>query len=164
MAKIEVEHRGLLTSKEYAKINQFFDKNGQFLDSKKRFSVIYVGSFGSVSKDRDNKIDLKVRVTNKVAELVLKHGNWSARDARKEYSFEFDSKKFSDMIEFLKILGQHQIVVMATETQLYKYQGIEFAIVKIPDWGCYFEAEILTDKNYKKTADLKIEKYVKNWG
>ncbi len=101
-------------------------------------------------------IDLKVRITNKKTALVLKYGRWSGNDARKEFLFTIDSKKFGGMIEFLQILGYYHGVLQATKTFLYLYKGIEFALVKVPKWGYYFEAEIATEKDKIETANEKI--------
>ena len=41
MAKIEVEHRGTLTNKKFNELKLFLKKNGEFIQEKDRFSVIY---------------------------------------------------------------------------------------------------------------------------
>jgi adenylate cyclase class IV len=56
----------------------------------------------------------------------------------------------------LKILGYYYGVLQATKTYLYLYKGIEFALVKVPKWGYYFEAEIKTTKDKIKKANKKI--------
>jgi len=43
-----------------------------------------------------------------------------------------------------------------TKTYFYKYRGIEFALVKVPNWGYYFEAEMMVNKNDIKKANKKI--------
>ena len=86
----------------------------------------------------------------------MKYGRWSGNDARKEFLFPIDSKKFEEMTEFLKILGFYYGVLQATKTYLYKYKNIEFAVVRVPDWGYYFEAEIVADASSIKTANEKI--------
>ncbi|MDO8647533.1 MAG: hypothetical protein Q7R70_03900, partial [Candidatus Diapherotrites archaeon] len=58
---------------------------------------------------------------------------------------------------FLRILGFVHGVLNATKTFSYKYNGIEFALVKVPKWGNYFEAEILTSKRKMKKADGKLD-------
>lgn len=156
MPKIEVEHRGLLDEKKFAELNKFLKKNGKFLGEKDRFSVIYSPRGKENLRVVRSSIDLKVRITNKKSELVLKYGRWSGKDARKEFLFPIDSKKFEEMTEFLKILGYYYGVLQATQTFLYIYKGIEFAVVKVPDWGYYFEAEIDVVPDLVKNADKKI--------
>jgi len=158
MAKVEVEHRGYLTKEEFSLLNKFFKQNGKFLGKKDRFSVIFSPFRGKETFELSKKspIDLKVRITNKKAELVLKYGKWSGNDARKEFLFPIDPKKFEEMIEFLFILGFYYGVLQATKTYLYLYKGIELALVEAPGWGYYFEAEISTNLNGVKKANKKI--------
>lgn len=156
MVKVEVEHRGLLTEKKFSELNKFLKKNGKFLGEKDRFSVIYSSRGKETFKLGRSKIDLKLRITNKKTELVLKYGRWSGKDARKEFLFPIDSSKFEEMTEFLKILGYYYGVLQATKTYFYLYKGIEFSVVKVPNWGYYFEAEILTDSDSVKKANKKI--------
>ncbi len=156
MAQVEVEHRGLLTEKKFKELNKFFNKNGKFLAEKDRFSVIYSPRGKEILRVVRSPIDLKLRITNKKTEIVLKYGRWSGNDARKEFLFPVDSKKFEEATEFLQILGYYYGVLQATKTYLYMYKGIEFALVKVPDWGYYFEAEIATEQNRIKSTNKKI--------
>lgn len=60
------------------------------------------------------------------------------------------------MTEFLKMLGFYYGVLQTT-TFFYLYKGIEFAVVKVPGWGYYFEAEIVaTNQDSIKKANKKI--------
>ena len=156
MTKVEVEHRGLLTGKKFKELNRTLKKNGKFLEEKDRFSVIYSSRGKETFKLGRSKIDLKLRITNKKTELVLKYGRWSGNDARKEFLFSIDSKKFEEAVEFLQILGYYYGVLQATKTYIYKYKGVELALVKVPGWGHYFEVEILTKTSLVKSADKKI--------
>lgn len=156
MVQVEVEHRGLLTEKKFKEFNRFLNKNGKFLGEKDRFSVIYSPRGKETLRVVRSPVDLKLRITNKKTELVLKYGRWSGNDARKEFLFPIDSKKFEEMTEFLQILGYYYGVLQATKTHLYTYKGIEFAVVRVPSWGYYFEAEIVTEKDKVKNANEKI--------
>lgn len=156
MVKIEVEHRGALTEKKFNELNKFLRKSGKFLGERDRFSVIYSPRGKESLKLHKNPEDLRLRITNKKTELVLKYGKFSSKDARKEFSFPIDSKKFEEMIKFLQILGFYYGVLQATKTFLYLYKGVEFALVKVPGWGYYFEAEILVEPQFVKKADEKI--------
>lgn len=157
MPKIEVEHRGLLDEKKFNELNKFLKKNGKSLGEKDRFSVIY---YSPGNKDfeleKSNPVDLKVRITNKKSELVLKYGKWGGKDARKEFQFPIDSEKFEEMLEFLQILGFYSGVLQATKTKAYMYKGTEICLVEAPGWGNYFEAEILADSESIEAADKKL--------
>jgi len=165
MVAIEVEHRGIIQKKDFDKVKAFFDKNADFVEEKDRFSVIYFQTRWERAKEAINDaIDLKVRITNKKAELVMKYGKWGGKDARKEFLFPIEKSKFDEMIEFLKLLGWTHGVLMATKTFVYNYKDIEFALVETPDWGYYFEAEILADETTAKEADKKVESECKKIG
>jgi len=158
MVKIEIEHRGKLTEKKLQELRSFFDEKGNFIEKKERFSIIYSQNKEEGSNDLcHSPIDLKLRITNKKPELVLKHGNWSGNDARKEFLFPVEPEKFEEMTEFLKILGHYHGVLQATVTYLYNYKGVDFSLVEVPGWGYYFEAEIITDEEEVDEANEKIK-------
>jgi adenylate cyclase class IV len=167
MAKIEVEYRGILTEEKFKKLNRVFKKEGKFLGKRDRFSIIYFVSKKRVKKVEELKnvpIDLRLRITNRKPELVLKWGKWGAKDIRKEFIFPINPNQFEEMIEFLNILGFYQGAFNATTTYVYKYKGIEFALVKVPDWGYYFEAEVIADKDKVKEANEKIKRELQKLG
>lgn len=60
------------------------------------------------------------------------------------------------MIEFLFILGFYYGVLQATKSYLYLYKGVEVVLVNVPNFGYYFEAEIVSDPNSITIADQKI--------
>lgn len=156
MSKIEVEYRGVLTKKKFNELNVFLGKNGKFIGEKDRLSLIYFPRGKESSKISKSPTDLRLRITNKKTELVLKYGKSSGNDARKEFSFPMESEQFEEMTEFLFILGYYYGVLQATKSYLYMYKGIEFTLVEVPGFGYYFEAEILTDSKSVKNADKKI--------
>jgi len=167
MAQIEVEHRGILTKKKFDELKLFLKKNGKFIQEKDRFSVIYFPpgkETFQVNKISKSPIDLRVRITNKKTEMVLKYGISSGSDARKEFFFPVDSNKFEEAIEFLFILGFYYGVLQATKSYLYKYKGVEIVLVDVPKFGYYFEAEILTETKSIKAANSKIISACKELG
>lgn len=164
MAKVEVEHRGRLTTEKYNELLKFFEKNGRSSGIKKRFSIIYATSKKTVREDKDNPIDLKLRITNGQPEIALKYGKWSGNDARKEFGFHIDPDQYDDFLEFLNILGYNKAVIMANTKQDYIYHGVEFSLVEVPGWGHYFEAEILIDDDKIDDANKKIDAEIKLLG
>jgi len=131
---IEVEHRGLLTKEKFIEIKAFLDKNAKFLGEKDRFSILYFQTKAKNSFERKEEvIDLKVRITNKKSELVMKHGVFGGKDARKEFSFNLESNKFDDMVELLHILGFHHGVLHDTKTFVYFYNNVEISLVEVPN-------------------------------
>ncbi len=165
MTKFEIEQRGRLTVKKFNDLTQFLKENGTFIDQKNRLSLIWCTAKVNISEVKDEQIDLRLRVTNGQGEVVLKHGKWGGKDARKEFSFKVETQeKFWDYLEFVRILGYKNFLVTETIKDDYHYKGIDFSLVEIPGWGNYFEAEILADKDQINIANQKIEKTIHDLG
>jgi adenylate cyclase class IV len=166
-AKIEVEYRGLIDEKKFKELGSFLKRKGKFIGRKDKFSIIYFPTrkkIKDIREIKDEPIDLRLRIINKRGELVLKYGKWGGRDSRKEFIFPVNVAQFDEMIEFLKILGFYQGALNATTTYIYKYKGIEFSLVKVPDWGYYFEAEVATEKDKVRKANEKIKRELEKLG
>ena len=91
MTNIEVESRGPLSMEDFARAKNFLEKNGRFKGENKRLSLMYFRNKfpKDMTEIKDEKVDLRIRVTNGQAELVLKYGTFSASDSRKEISIFF---------------------------------------------------------------------------
>lgn len=161
---IEVEHRGVLTKEKFDSIKQFLEKKGKFVKEKDRFSVIYFPRGKERLGVPKSPLDLRVRITNKKAEIIMKYGKSSGADARKEFSFPIDPNQFEEATEFLFYLGFYYGALQATKTYVYMYKDVEFAIVNAPAFGHYFEAEILTGKKEIQNANQKIMSVMKELG
>lgn len=157
MAKVEVEHIGSIDKKQFVELIKYFQKEGKFLGEKKRFSMIYNSSNKSVREVKDDLVDIKVRVTNGQAEFTFKYGKWSGHHARKEYNFEFETEKFGDFIEFMKLIGYKKYVLMANTKYDYEYKGIVFSLVEVPNYCYYFEAELMVDQDNIERAHQKLD-------
>ncbi|MEI6040303.1 MAG: hypothetical protein WCP93_03055 [Candidatus Berkelbacteria bacterium] len=165
MAKFEIEQRGRLSKEKFVELTDFFQKNGQKLEQKNRISLIWCTAKENIAEVKDEEIDLRLRVTNGEGEVVLKHGKWGGKDARKEFSFKVENlEKFWDYLEFVRILGYHNFLVTETIKNDYEYDGVEFSLVEVPGWGYYFEAEILVDQEGIDAANKKIESTVDRVG
>jgi len=157
----EVEVRGPLTKGQYNRLIKNLEEKGKFVSEKSRLSVMYFRDDIPEKSDniKDDPVDLRVRITNKKAEIVMKYGSWGGSDNRKEFIFPIDPDKFEEALEFLKYLGWHIAVVYATKSRVYTYKGIEFAVVNIKDFGYNYEAEILVNDDSKtKETYNKIRK------
>jgi hypothetical protein len=71
--------------------------------------------------------------------------NWGGNDSRREISFNFPSGQFRTVVEAMRTLtGWNTAVLMANKTFVYDYKGVEIALVEVPGFTYYFEAEIIT--------------------
>ncbi len=145
---IEVEIRGKIEN--FDNTIKKFRKKAKFIKEKKRISFVYFR--GQVNRDvreiRDDPVDLRARITNKQAELVLKYGQWGTEENRQEIVIPIKLENFEDSINFLKYLGWHTGVITLSDTFVFDYKGIEFSLVKNKIYD-YFEAEILINKKGK---------------
>lgn len=146
--QIEVEVRGRI--KNFDEVLKKFKEKAKFIEEKDRFSLGYYRE--DVPKDireiKDEKLDLRLRITNKKPEMIIKYGVWGGSDSRKEISIPLPQDKFDDALEFLNCLNWNKGVIMATKTFVFEYKGIEFALVKYINGknSNYFEAEKIIEK------------------
>ena len=145
MAKKEIEFRGPLTKIEFNTLRSVLKNNAEFLSKNNRLSLIYFRDIIPEHSDdlKDEKVDLRLRITNGKSELVMKYGFWSGNDKRKEYSFDIEN--FFDCAELLKHLGWSVCVSYATKSEKYIYKDIEFKVEKIVGFGYVYEAEIVIE-------------------
>lgn len=159
--QIEVEVRGRISDGKLNKVLEKFKEEARFIEEKDRITFIYFKNgigINDLSKVREDPVDLRVRITNKKAEIVMKYGRWGAVENRKEFLFPIEIEKFGQAVEFLKCLNWEKGVLVDTKTFVFDYKGIEFAIVRSGDF-CYFEAEKLVDN--KSEAPEVIEEIKK---
>ncbi|MGC9049253.1 MAG: CYTH domain-containing protein, partial [Patescibacteria group bacterium] len=153
MADIEVEIRGPLTKKQFQNLKKFLTKNGKLIGRKSRLSLMYFRKQvpKNVNAIKNDPVDLRLRITDGQATMVMKYGQWAGSDTRKEFEFPIEKNKFGQAIEFLKALGWTKTVVYATDASIYKYREVEFAVVEIKGYGYVYEAEIMV-KNKKEIS------------
>ena len=165
---IEVELRGLMDKKEYDKVLNVFEKKAKFKEDKKRLSLVYFrgdGDFHDVREVKDDPVDLRVRITNnKKAEIMLKYGKWGVEEKRREISIPIKPEEFEEAIELFKALDWKTGVVTITDTKVYDYKGVEFAMVS-QSGHYYFEAEILAkSEEDTEKANKEIKQVCKELG
>jgi hypothetical protein len=155
---LEVEYIGNLNKDQFFELKDKFEKEGKFKIKKERISFMYFKD--EIPKDMsnyaDDGIDLRMRITNKNPEIILKKGEFTGSHSRKEISLPLVMDELQNYIDFLLILNWNKGVIYAVETVSYEYKGIEFSLIDIEDYGYNFEAEILTTKEHEQEAKLKI--------
>lgn len=137
MAKFEIELRGLLTPSNKEKLEKFLVKCGKLIKQYERTQWIF-------GLSHDKKIDLRIKETNGKREFSLKVGNVGNIN-RKEISIAIAEEDFEQAFEFLKYLGHEEGLKAVRNANIYKYEGIEWAIVEVPGHSSYFEAEKLVE-------------------
>jgi len=160
--QIEVEIRGRI--KDFDKTLKEFKDKAKFIGEKDRFSLIYFRHelCKDVKEIKDEKVDLRLRVTNKKAEMIMKYGQWAGSDSRKEISIPILLERFDDAVEFLTCLDWNKGAIMATKTFVFNYKTTEFALVKNDSFN-YFEAEKMSNEDNKEKVMREIKEVCKEF-
>lgn len=164
--QIEVELMGNLRKEKFLELQSLFEKEGAFKKKKRRLSLMYFRD--KIPKDlieiKDELVDLRLRITNGIPEVVIKYGLFTGSHAREEISINFDIKDFEKYIDLLKYLGWHLAVGYSTKTYVYNYKSVEFSLVEIKDYGYNFEAEIITENEESGNAKRKLTIFCEELG
>jgi len=162
----EIEFRGPLTKDEFQKVLSFFKKEAEFVKRMKRKTFVF--------ENKDRTLDLKVRTTDGVPEIVLKKGFIGAR-RREEIILPLKTSSTKDAVRLFSLLGHNKGIIAIRDNYIFNYKNIEFALVKCPDGYCFYEAELINSKGIRnpekhikevlKSLDLKAwsEKEVYNF-
>ena len=155
---VEVEYIGNISKNKFIELKEQLEKEGSLKSTKNRLTLMYFRD--KIPKDikdiEDEKVDLRLRITNYQSELILKYGLFTGTHARDEISFKFEENEFEKYIKLLRYLDWNFVVVYATKTYAYNYKDVEFSLVEINDFGYNFEIEILTSKSNEEDARKKI--------
>ena len=153
---IEVEVSGPLTTEQFKELNLFLDQNGKKTNVKHRVLIDYSTFLGDGLRNR--KKDIRLRITNGQPEIIVKLGDWTSSNHRKELSVFTEEGSFDRLVQIYAALGYEKGMLCERITQVYEYNDIEFALVEIPGHSYHFEAEIMSDEDNISDARRHIEK------
>lgn len=159
---IEVEISGPLTKEQNAELMDFFGKNGKKTNVKHRVLIDYSTFLGDGIRNR--KKDIRLRITNGNPEIIVKLGDWNSANHRKELSVFTEVGSFDRLVQIYAALGYEKGMLCERTTQVYEYDGIEFALVEVPGHSFHYEAEIMSDEKSVEEARAHIEKVCKKLG
>lgn len=143
---IEVELRGPLSKSKFAEIEAFLRKYGRFKQAKNRILIDY--SVFSEKEGISGRLrDIRLRVTNRIPEIIIKIGRYGGNNTRKELSVLTKSGEFDKLVQIFGVLGFKKGIQCIRNIRVYDYKGIEFSLVAVPGHSYYFEAEKLIHKN-----------------
>ncbi len=156
--QLEVEYIGTLSLDYFKELKSKMNRIGSFKKKKDRITFMYFKDKvpKNLSEIKDEDIDLRLRVTNRNPEIIIKKGLFTGSHSRKEISIEFKKNEIQKYIDFLSAMNWRLGVIYAVQTFVYEYKGVEISLVDIKDYGYNFEAEILTNKEEELNARKKI--------
>lgn len=146
MKNIEVELRGLISKEKILELEEIFQKNGKFKGVKDRILIDYSTYLPNEGIENRTK-DIRLRVTNKIPEIIVKLGKWGGEENRKELSILTKQGEFDKLVQIFGAIGLIKGALCVRKTKVYDYKNVEFSLVEIPNHSYYFEAEKLIDDN-----------------
>lgn len=162
--EIEVEIRGRLDDKSYAKLKQFLDKNGRPCASQEREMYLLQDYPGYTSDFVGRPMDIRLRNTNGQCEIMMK---CAVEGAREEVSLELKDSDLEKAKKIMKGLGCTRAIWMHRLKEVYEYKNIEWSLVIAPNNIRYYEAELVVanddevslayERLAKEAAKLNLE-------
>jgi adenylate cyclase class IV len=139
---IEVELRGSLPPEKFRAVKRFLAREGRLVAKKNRVLIDY-STFIKGQGIKDRNKDIRLRVTNRVPEIIVKLGRWGGSEKREELSVTTKPGTFDLLVKIFAALGYERGMLAVRKTFAYVYKGIEFALVEVPGHSYYYEAEIM---------------------
>ncbi|MDD2786298.1 MAG: hypothetical protein PHS79_05450 [Patescibacteria group bacterium] len=156
MKIIELELRSEVAIKEYAGLLAKLKKSGKLISKTRRCSVMFFGSAGG------HKLDIRIRVTNGKAELVIKKGALHAHD-RIEFSQPIQKNEMSGLARTFSLFG---FASKVGERETMNFDFGKNTIVSLVKAGpiAYLEIERMSDKKDLLQNKRELVLLLKNLG
>lgn len=149
--KIELELRAEIPGQSKESFQRHLGEIGVLHSHTKRLSIMYFGNIGT------KKLDVKVRVTNRECEVVVKTGSFGAHN-RTEVAQKINPEEFLGMV---KIFAQFGFTMEIGERETFNYTVPDNITVSLVSAGpiSYIELE-------KMSSEIDVEKnnqLLKQW-
>ncbi len=155
--------RGYIGKEQIEKLTSKILTEGKFVGRKERVLIDYSNCVPGGDVE-DRKLDVRLRSTNKVSEIILKTGAWGGSDARREYSVK-TTDSFDTLVQIYRLLGLSKGVLCVRNIDVYTYDGVEIALVEVPGHSYFFEAEIeLTETEGIEKAQATLKEVLDELG
>lgn len=103
--------------------------------------------------------DIRLRVTNKRPEIIVKLGSWGGNEQREELSVMAEQGSFDTLVKIFGVMGYRKGMLCVRKSKVYEYKGVEFTLVEIPGNHYTYEAEKLVAADADKdAATVEIKK------
>lgn len=160
---VEVEVRGSLSKEKYEELIKLLSEKADSKKTKNRILIDY-STFLPHGGIKERTRDIRLRATNGVPEIIVKMGSWGGSENRKEYSVLASKGEFDKLVQIFAAIGLTKGMLCIRKSEVFQYQGIEFALVEVPDHSYYFEAEkMIGQSDEKEMAIQEIEDILKEF-
>jgi len=143
---IEVEIRGQLTAGQYEKLKGFLGQNGKHLKSFNREMYMLCDYPGYDHDPISRETDIRLKDTDGVCTIVVKKKMSDHNVGRTEMELKLEDNTLDSARAIFRALGYGRALKMQRSTDLYEYNGIEWAVVRTPKGHYYYEAELQTEQ------------------
>jgi len=144
---LEVEIRGRLSDKELQELESFLRQHGTHVESHDREMILLRGYPGYSEDFITREVDIRLKNTNGKCEIVLKKQASKGNEGRSELSLSLNEDSLDIAKEIAKAFGCKNGILMHRSKDIYKYNGIEWSLVRTPKGHFYYEAEIEVKKS-----------------
>ncbi len=155
MKDFEVEVRGPLSKAKYDLLLDVLHKKGKFKLERRRLFIDYSTFLDGEGLSGRTK-DIRVRQTNGEPEIVVKIGAWTGNESRRELIVPTKTGSFDTLVQVFAALGYTKGILGIRNSQVFQFQGAEFAVVEVPGHSYYFEAEIMGHKDETSEIEKRI--------
>ncbi len=154
---IEVEIRGRLNDKQFDELTALLEKEGELVEFQDREMILLRGYPGYSEDPTARDVDVRLRNTNGSCEIMVKHKSGEHNVARKEMSLPLGCSDLESAKEAVAALGYRDGIWMHRKKKVFRYSGIEWSVVDVPEGMRYFEAEQETgDPAQAKDVELHL--------
>lgn len=147
---IEVEVRNELSQEQFESLTSFLSENGKLKEVQDREMVLLIDTPGYDMDPTKREVDIRIRRTNGVNEIMVKHKLTDGNHARHEKSYNLGDMSIDDAQSLVKSFGVSKGQWMHRRKSVYVYNGCEWSLVEAVPGIYYFEVE----KEVPDTADL----------
>lgn len=140
---IEVEIRGSLDAASRQSLKEFLEREGTLVENHDRQMILLRGYPGYDDDPNKRELDIRLKDTDGVCEIVVKRTAHADNVGRSELSLELKDATLDSAKELAKAFGYSEGMWMHRKKAVYMHQGVEWSIAEAPPKEIYyFEAEL----------------------
>ncbi len=144
---IEIEIRGKLSTKDFIRLFDFFQKEGKLKDHYRRLSVDISPGFDEKTRKWNNpsKTDIRIKKSDDKEKISIKIGHFADKE-REEIEAKLQPGEFLKALALFEALGFQSGMIYYWESWEFEYKNFEIKLSKYAK--DYYIFEIETKKGY----------------
>jgi len=157
----EIEIRGKLSTKDFIRLFDFFQKDGKLKDHYQRLSVDISPGFNKKTRrwNNSNQTDIRIKKSNDKEKLSIKMGNFADK-SREEIEVKLQPGEFLTALALFEALGFKSGMIYHWESWEFEYKDFEVKLSKHAKDYYTFEIEAEKRQNPDLLAkELNLHPY-----